>query len=230
MNEPYENQLIGAFLFGLGQEIGRLDTKQVSADFGVNLFQQTPLDTSYGDLVVGSTCCFLIELKRTKAQLAAERAKWSADALTKLSASADFVRISRVGHVVVYGRASGNQVDLRGCTYPDVLGIGEQPDCDRYDACRIVTNLAHAHLGTRPMAGLTAQSMAQYLSVLRSIRRRGESKGSSDAETWLGVARRANGLSLCTASSLDHLMDRFPARRHHVEHVREADRDHGMGF
>lgn len=44
----YENQLLGAFIYALGYESGR-----TGKPLPVNLFQQTPLDGTFGDLIAG---------------------------------------------------------------------------------------------------------------------------------------------------------------------------------
>lgn len=47
MKLPYENQLIGAFVFALGHSVGRRPRGPSSKPFSVNLFQQTPLDGEF---------------------------------------------------------------------------------------------------------------------------------------------------------------------------------------
>src|SRR6266700_1927178 len=59
----YENIVIGSFLFEVGVHIGR-KTEAPSA-LSVNLLQQTPLDQSFGDvLLANNATCRLIEFKR----------------------------------------------------------------------------------------------------------------------------------------------------------------------
>lgn len=228
MNEPYENQLIGTFLYALGQEIGRNTASTSPTTFGVNLLQQTPLDCHYGDVVLGSERCVLIEFKRTAKQLASERAKWTVDELEKLRANTNFVAAANVAHQVIYGRLENDEVALRRCTYPDVLGINPESKLDRDDAWTVVDALARAHRGDRQIKGLSGNGMAKYLTVLRKLRNRGESKGSGDSSAWLGVAKKENGISLFAASSIERLLTR--SMSYEIARSRDSDRSPGLGF
>lgn len=58
--DVYENQLIGAFIFAMGYVAGQRGYKNMV----LNLHQQTPLDSIYGDLFAGDAKCVAIEFKR----------------------------------------------------------------------------------------------------------------------------------------------------------------------
>ena len=56
---PYESQLVGAFLRGLGYYVG---SNRFPHPIRANLFQQGSLNAPFGDLLVGSACFVMIEL------------------------------------------------------------------------------------------------------------------------------------------------------------------------
>jgi hypothetical protein len=67
-----ENTVIGTFIFGLGQAVGPLRREPI----GVELLQQTPLDTSLGDVLIAkATFVRLIEFKRELNKSPKEQAK-----------------------------------------------------------------------------------------------------------------------------------------------------------
>lgn len=73
MFNPYENIVIGNFLYGLGLAMGRHPR---GVDGCVNLLQQTPLDPVLGDVMLHFPAVWrLIEFKRTGAKLDKEYAK-----------------------------------------------------------------------------------------------------------------------------------------------------------
>lgn len=55
----YENQMLGGFIFQLGYASGAAGTP-----VPVNMFQQTPNDGCFGDLVAGNARCLAIEFKK----------------------------------------------------------------------------------------------------------------------------------------------------------------------
>jgi hypothetical protein len=74
MLDPYENILIGNFLFSLGLVIGSRSTKPIPA--AVNLLQQTPLDGPLGDVIIECPGLVrLIEFKRKSNKSPKEPAK-----------------------------------------------------------------------------------------------------------------------------------------------------------
>jgi len=67
-----ENTVIGTFIFSLGQAVGLLSCEPI----GVELLQQTPLDTSLGDVLIAkATFVRLIEFKRELNKSPKEHAK-----------------------------------------------------------------------------------------------------------------------------------------------------------
>lgn len=73
MLSPYENIIIGNFLYGLGLAMGR---KPERVDACVTLAQQTPLDAVLGDVMLQFTGAWrLIEFKRVGADLSKELVK-----------------------------------------------------------------------------------------------------------------------------------------------------------
>jgi hypothetical protein len=111
--EPYENQLIGAFLF----QLGRMTPKDQTTT--INLFQQTPLDRAFGDLVVGTHRCFVLEFKRSSKQLAMEARKWTERGLQELLGGR--LDQSLKGHFIIYGLLTDDTVDMHMCRYLSAL-------------------------------------------------------------------------------------------------------------
>lgn len=73
-----ENNVIGSFIFGLGREIEARYGRMPFEPIGVELLQQTPLDTTLGDvLLANAKIVRLIEFKRAKGKMAKEKAKLS---------------------------------------------------------------------------------------------------------------------------------------------------------
>ena len=60
MSFPYENQIIGSFIYFLGFAAGRRGEVRSAI---LNLIQQTPLDPTFGDFVGGFDRCVAINLK-----------------------------------------------------------------------------------------------------------------------------------------------------------------------
>lgn len=60
-----ENNVIGSFIFGLGRQVEARHGRMPCEPIGVELLQQTPLDTSLGDvLIANAKIVRLIEFKR----------------------------------------------------------------------------------------------------------------------------------------------------------------------
>jgi len=73
MLSPYENIIIGNFLYGLGLAIGK---RPKEVEGCVNLLQQTPLDKALGDVMLQFPGAWrLIEFKRVGANLTKEKVK-----------------------------------------------------------------------------------------------------------------------------------------------------------
>ncbi|HDX0901925.1 TPA: hypothetical protein RNS95_004326 [Stenotrophomonas maltophilia] len=99
VDDVYENQLIGAFIFAMGYLAG----ERGYGNMVLNLYQQAPLDSIYGDLFVGDAQCVAIEFKRRLSDRDDERKKWD------LAGAATFVKarmprdVSMRGHLFAYG-------------------------------------------------------------------------------------------------------------------------------
>ena len=219
---PYENQLIGAFVYALGFEVARRAAARGddpgAAAMPVNLFQQTPLDAAFSDLVLGRERCVVIEFKRSLEALATEQGKDRAPLRAALAADQAFRQASMLAHHVVYASLASGDVDLRGCLYLDVLGLTKPPKLDRGPARAMIHHLADP--ASTLTFGLPGDAMGRYLDRLRRLRAEAVGTGGRRAsEAWLGIARGGDGLRIVTAPSLDALLglDRDAAP------VRDAD-------
>lgn len=199
---PYENQLLGAFIFALGCESGKSGTAPT-----VNLFQQTPLDQRFGDLIAGSQWCMAIEFKRVRQGLASERNKWSSvlaenpEQLHALKAIADR------GHWVCYGTPQIDGLLLHAEPYRTIFN---QIDTSaRIDASELIGALARAEIEKgHPRFGVSAAALSAYLKILQALRKTNADGGP--ATTWLCAVAAGGQYRYATAASLDELVERTP--------------------
>ena len=205
---PYENQLIGAFLYAAGYAGGlSARSDNPSAPMPVNLLQQTLLDRSFSDLVVGHQRCFVLEFKRSLKELAEEKAKWNSGQLAQFGGDKILKSQSKRGHLVIYGRPGPGTIELRVCFYLDILGLTTEPHLDRMSAQRLIEKLHGLASAEKVDYGLPPAQLLAYLEVMRTLRRKqGSAGGRSPKESaWIGVAVDEDGFSYRSADSLDEL-------------------------
>ncbi|SJZ61787.1 hypothetical protein [Novilysobacter spongiicola] len=235
---PYENQLIGAFLYALGYADARYAAQHASgalaaapmSPMAVNLFQQTPLDCAFSDLVIGREQCLVLEFKRSPAELGSETRKHRAACCKAFAQDKALRALSRHGHFVVYGQHAEAGVDLRLCLYLDVLGLTEPVKLDRGSARFLVDHLARPTPPAKPRLGLKPAAMVTYLDHLRRLRAEQiGSAGRIGTERWLGLARDGAGLKVVAAHSIEALLgldiDRAPG--HDLDRAIKRNRPRG---
>ena len=152
-----ENTVIGAFIFGLGQAVGPLPCDPI----GVELLQQTPLDTSLGDaLIAKARFVRLIEFKRELNKSPKEQAKlWTLKKALETDAHSRLESISRKIHWYVLT----NFNKWRSSVIVPYLDL-ESPAGDR-DLARFVQETAKALAGP----GMSEQELHDlhvYIQVL----------------------------------------------------------------
>jgi len=214
--DAYENQLIGAFIFAMGHLAGQ----RGYGNMVLNLYQQAPLDSIYGDLFVGDAQCVAIEFKRSLSDRTAERLKWD------LAGAKAFVEgrrprdVSMRGHLFAYG-------DSKSIDSPEVwismfeeavFGCGaeaerkgtalhpatDQPQELPYQA--LLNDLlpqdneaGNVHFGVSPA------ELRAYLRELSRFRISQQHAGTSDR--WLAIAISDSGVQMLRADSLTLLME-----------------------
>jgi hypothetical protein len=230
--EPYENQLIGAFLYAFGYSAAtRANAKGAFGEvMPVNLLQQTPLDTAFGDLIVGSDRCVLIEFKRTAKELGTEPKKWSKNDLDTFFEDKAMLQLSARAHVVVYGARRNNTLELRSCQYLDLLGAFKQCSLDRRSGLELIDELFATLGSTSRRHGVSSGEIARYLAFLAKVRKQQTSQGGRKIAdgAWVGVAEKNGQLVLQSAASLEMLLDL--ALEHSHEKNRDLDLDRGFGL
>lgn len=201
MGTPYENQILGAFVFALGVECGKTGTFMPA-----NLFQQTPLDGTFGDLVVGADWCLALEFKREEGTVASEKAKWSKRALQAFETDTLLKAASRKAHLLCFSRPTTDGISLFSMSYASALGLGTSKaavECDH-----LIKVLVHLVGDTTPEAkkkiGIPPDELEAYLRKLASYRKQG---GGGREATWLAVAKSGDGFKIRTSSSLEQLME-----------------------
>ncbi|WP_282295746.1 hypothetical protein [Stenotrophomonas sp. PS02289] len=218
MGTPYENQILGAFIFALGIECGRTGTFMPA-----NLFQQTPLDGTFGDLVVGADWCVALEFKREEGTVDSEKGKWSSEALLAFQTDTLLVAASHKAHFLCFSRPSEDGIDLFAMSYASALGL--RASKTELGCERLIKGLVQLVGDTTPEAnkriGLPPDALEAYLRKLASYRKKG---GGGREATWLAVAKSGDGLKIRTSSSLEQLLE------HRQALVRSHDQQRGRSL
>ena len=212
---PYENQLLGAFLFALGYEGGWRKSGLMPA----NLFQQTPLDRAFSDLVVGSDMCLALEFKRTLHEVSYERRKWPEKALASFVADQSLLKTSHRAHWVVYGRSSNGGTELRVCLYSDALI--ESVALDRGPAQRLISDLYDNSREPDTRLGVPASQLLSYLRAIAALRGTAEGGRATDKGAWLAAIRKNDHFHFVSAESLEQLLE----PRRDMDHKRHDDQE-----
>lgn len=206
MGTPYENQILGAFVFALGVECGK-----AGVFMPANLFQQTPLDGTFGDLVVGADWCLALEFKREEGTIDSEKEKWSKEALQAFEGDTLLKVASRRAHMLCFSRPTSDGIDLFAMVYASALGLDKSKV--EMECHRLIRALVHLIGDESPEAkkkiGLPPRELEAYLRKLASYRRQGG--GGRDA-TWLAVAKSGDSFKIRTSSSLEQLLEPLQQR------------------
>lgn len=206
MGTPYENQILGAFVFALGVECGK-----AGMFMSANLFQQTPLDGTFGDLVVGADWCLALEFKREEGTIDSEKEKWSKEALQAFEGDTLLKVASRRAHMLCFSRPTSDGIDLFAMVYASALGLDKSKV--EMECHRLIQALVHLVGDESPEAkkkiGLPPRELEAYLRKLASYRRQGG--GGRDA-TWLAVAKSGDSFKIRTSSSLEQLLEPLQQR------------------
>ncbi|WP_043399761.1 hypothetical protein [Stenotrophomonas maltophilia] len=206
MGTPYENQILGAFVFALGVECGK-----AGMFMPANLFQQTPLDGTFGDLVVGADWCLALEFKREEGTIDSEKEKWSKEALQAFEGDTLLKVASRRAHMLCFSRPTSDGIDLFAMVYASALGLDKSKV--EMECHRLIQALVHLVGDESPEAkkkiGLPPRELEAYLRKLASYRRQGG--GGRDA-TWLAVAKSGDSFKIRTSSSLEQLLEPLQQR------------------
>jgi hypothetical protein len=206
---PYENQIIGAFIFAMGHVSGRLRPQSITA---ANLLQQTPMDPTFGDFVAGYEYCVAIEFKRTQDDLPSESEKWDEKGLATYLSRSDLMQIAEQGHLVAFFEPEDRTIFT--CPYPTALQA--RASFIAIDAMQVIEELcAGVTRGVSPLV------LEPYLLEVARLRkgtppsgehepdglRSGVAGGSLKSKPWLAIAHNAKGeFSLRTATSLAELL------------------------
>jgi hypothetical protein len=210
VKKPYENQLIGAFVFALGLRVGKRPPTERKTSFGVNLFQQTPLDRVGNDGIFGDERCFVIEFKRGAEELPEEGGKWPPGASGAFLSDRKLRTAADRAHFVVYGERNDDVLAARFCTYIDVLEHGRAATAAHRPAEELISDLVASNFGQPSQRGLPHQALSDYLDSLWALKYGKSSSGSSSSEAWLGVVQGKDGVSIVVANSLAQLMGHEP--------------------
>lgn len=215
-DDAYENQLIGAFIFTMGHLAGQ----RGYGNMVLNLYQQTPLDSIYGDLFLGDAQCVAIEFKRSLSDRTAERRKWN------IAGAKAFVEgrmprgVSMRGHLFAYGGSKSiNSQEVWVSMFEEaVFGCGAEAEREGTELnpatghpqelpCKTLLNdllpqnkgAGNVHFGVSP------PELRAYLRELSQFRLSQQNAGTSDR--WLAIAASDSGVQMLKADSLTLLME-----------------------
>ena len=197
----YENQMLGAFIYQLGYN--SCESRTVVP---VNMFQQTPHDGSFGDLVAGSSHCFAIEFKRDIKSLESERKKWTEEGLAALSKEVKIISASEKCHLLCYGETTGKSLSFAAKLYATSIGVSDLEV--KLSGAEINSRILGIVSGEQPDAalptGLPPDQLENYLRTLAQLRN--SSKGG-DRASWLALYIGKNEIHFQMASSLSSLVE-----------------------
>jgi len=224
----YESQLIGGFLFEAGVVAGRLSAtrKRALPPTAVNLLQQTPKDGAFGDLVMGSQRCLLLEFKRTRSQVSNEKSKWDPLQLDKFLEDPSLVDLSERAHLLAYGDQSTSAVSIRLCHYVDAIRLEALKELDSCSANGLLKHLYDESQRQRPSFGVRPKEFFTYLNRLYGLRDRRSGSGDQDARggPWLSVFVSRDGVLYHAAETLEQLLGLDQVLAHEVAPKQEKDR------
>jgi hypothetical protein len=198
----YENQLLGAFIYALGYESGR-----TGKPLPVNLFQQTPLDGTFGDLIAGGDWCVALEFKRSWPAARSERGKWPPANLQRYLEDKQMQDIAKKAHFLCFGARDQDEITIGAMRYSAFL---RDPEASKGQATRgtamvdLLVNCTGLDRQTSPLgvAPRVLESYLRRLSVMRKLMGSGEPPAQ-----WLAVASTAQGYRIRSADSLEQLLD-----------------------
>jgi hypothetical protein len=195
MKGPYENVLLGAFIFRLGYKMGE-SGKLKNTTFAANLFQQTPLDAAFSDFMGTSKARgFLLEFKKSWDDRVSELAKNKFKLLQEpptLVAQAEKCHLFGYGKDLKDSQTSGN-IDIVFGTYPEVVSAkNEEALKVRWPMSDFLAEIIDEKIGANPT------EFRDYITELleRLKRRHKESTASKRlfANAELGALASAAGV------------------------------------
>lgn len=228
MIEPYENQIIGAFIYAFGYTAATRDVNsgKTGRIMPVNLLQQTPLDTAFGDLIVGSDRGLVIEFKRSERELLSERSKWSDGEFLKKVKRKELINLSIRTHFIVYGSRIESQLNMQFCSYMDALVELRPYPLNRGSGQNLIELILRNFDAVEPRLGASPPELLKYLEFLSNTRKKQASQGGRKIANgaWVGVAEKNGRLLLQAAPSLECLLSL------ELDHTLEKDRELDRGL
>lgn len=229
--EPYENQLIGNFLVALGYHGG---LHRFPHPIRANLYQQTPLDNQFGDLMAGAKHFVILEFKRSDSPqaLKQETAKWNVDGYRRwIFENLEIARQAEKFHFLVAPPHEGDDLVVAR-SYPSfLLGDTELKNRPPIGAAALIEELYEPkRYGGNPIDVI---KYLQSVSKLRKFYFKISSGGGGAAAagvSFLGIANDGKGrLKFLVDDSLsmvaEHQRTHEP-RQHQLAHKqRERGRD-----
>ena len=232
LTPPYENQLIGAFLLGLGYYGG---SNRFPHPIRANLYQQGPLDAQFGDLLIGAASFVMIEFKRfgSRDDVKAEIEKWDVPAL-KDWLNEDLARwkMAQRCHVLAYSQPKSQG---ETCWRSYMHTVTGKPFAVAGDPTVILTadNLIQ-ELYSPTILGAPPDQVLGYLNSVRKFRKvtqrksaTGGGKSSSKEAAFLGIALdHDKKMRFVVEDSMAMILEYQLRRDRELRQQQEQDREH----
>jgi hypothetical protein len=149
MKGPYENVLLGAFIFRLGYKMGDSD-KLKNTPFAANLFQQTPLDAVFSDFMCSTRAKgFLLEFKKNWEGRVLERRKDKYKLLQEqptLGAQAEKCHLLGYGKDIEQGQEQGD-IDILFGSYLEIVSAESEEETKVWSLSNFLQEIIDEKIG-----------------------------------------------------------------------------------
>jgi len=209
MLDPYENILIGNFLYSLGLVIGkRTPTTQLAG--AINLLQQTPMDGALGDVLIGYPGIIrLIEFKR-KSNKSKKEANKHELLIAALKEKSTLRAVSRTVHWYVETAEDPLEWTTRICPYID---FDKENQNERSSLKEFTEQLADTALSA-VKSEFPEDQITIYLQLVAALSKR---DGSSS-----GLLVSINGDGTLRYIAIENIRDLSTELRRHQSMAQEA--------
>jgi hypothetical protein len=210
----YENVYIGAFILAMGHRMRR-EMPDAFPLASVNLYQQTPADALFGDLLVDlSGLCVLIEFKRDWRNTPSEVEKYLDGDFGEQVASHNLTEIANSCHYLGFSVArEGRHVDLEFCTYLSLWDPARGDDAPSSTA-QLDSFLGDLLSGN---VGVAADQLQEYLALLSG-------RDAGGASCLLVNCSREDGVRLFVVDEI-RLLQKTRAELNELLQAQERERN-----
>lgn len=236
----YENTAIGNFIYMMGYMQGRMAQQHPKNEvvFASNLFQQTPLDSSFADYFCKvSDFSVLIEFKRSQNHDSKEMIKRNR-LVYALNSRRELEPISKLGHwLAMVGK--DNDGNDRDQLTPYIAQVGAGHSFYSYIASFLSKAIKDQYIGGLRI-GLPSSEMSEYLDFVKSVNQSSRSSGGAvfvasvtkNGELKYAALPDIQSLFLTKEKVLELINQKSIATEKVLERdiSKDRSRDHGLGM